>query len=229
MTPLEVFRTYVAVKLHFSDPGYDYVVKKEAVRVTQASLDKRRDKAFFDNVARSLPEKPQVLQFFIANFVDSPDAWIGDLVMGGGYDVYDGWKRRISNIGSEMSYDLNNMRDLLAKENLTWEQALSPARGYPIPFKLYRKKMICPETFVLIDRLSGFCDKMTQSGMTDLIWRDTTFRMHKYSRFLVTITTERYGHLLPEIKSDYGVNPHHANQGAINGYTSRTAQEGRGC
>jgi hypothetical protein len=45
------YKTFIAIKLHFKNEGYDYFVSDGRVRATEASFTKRNDKYFFEKLA----------------------------------------------------------------------------------------------------------------------------------------------------------------------------------
>lgn len=186
MDGFEIYRTYVAVKLHFTSESYDYVEKSGRTRVTQKSFENRRDRVFFDQVAREIP-RGEILPFFVANFSLRPDAWIGDLTsMTDAQTVYREWRKRILTIAESVEYDLRNISEVVVREKgVSWAEVVWPTKGnFPGVMRMKRQGMIFPETFVFLDKefqISERCDTMFSS---DHVWRRERLLLHKYGRFL---------------------------------------------
>ena len=95
MEPFEVYRYYLALRLHFTTDSYDVIEQKGRVRATKNSFFKRKDLLAIRRVAETYSDK-DIVDFLVANFV-SGDRW------GGVFDVeskerYQGWKKRIESI-----------------------------------------------------------------------------------------------------------------------------------
>ena len=65
MTPFEAFSMYIALKNHFTQKRFDYLKYNGKSRMTQKSFDKRKDKIFFQKLAKH----EDVQGFLIANFI----------------------------------------------------------------------------------------------------------------------------------------------------------------
>ena len=79
MNPLECYRMYMAIRLHFHSKSYDYFKYNGKVRASNDSFYKRRDKYRFDHLSRQYNEK-NIMQFFVANF-SSGDKYGGSLTI----------------------------------------------------------------------------------------------------------------------------------------------------
>ena len=95
MEPFEVYRYYLALRLHFTTDNYNVIEQKGRVRATKNSFLKRKDLLSIRRVAETYSDK-DIVDFLVANFV-SGDRW------GGVFDVeskerYQGWKKRIESI-----------------------------------------------------------------------------------------------------------------------------------
>ena len=53
MTGFEVYKMYLALKLHFTSDTYDYFQYGGNAKASQVSFDQRRDKFFFVKLSRS--------------------------------------------------------------------------------------------------------------------------------------------------------------------------------
>jgi hypothetical protein len=109
MAPFEVYRYYLALRLHFTTDSYDVIKQQGRVRATKNSFLKRKDLLSINRVAETYSDK-DIVDFLVANFV-SGDRW------GGVFDVeskerYQGWKKRIdakpSDIGISASHRAMN-------------------------------------------------------------------------------------------------------------------------
>lgn len=185
MDPFEVYKTYVAVKLHFLSPVYDFVESGGRARAVRKSLDKRRDKAFFEKIARTLPPS-HLVPFMVANFVENPNSWIGDLANADdALETFNAWRRRMVDLRGNITYDVRNIQESLVDSGkLGWKDILTDHRGFPEAFRFLRRSMICNETWIFFDRRYGVVQGCSETTRTDPVFSATTFRLDKYSRFL---------------------------------------------
>ena len=75
MTPFESYKTFLAVKNHFTTDNYDYIKYNGKVGARQSSFETRKDKYQF----YKLSKHKDPLKYLVANFVDGDLKWVGDL------------------------------------------------------------------------------------------------------------------------------------------------------
>ena len=106
MSAFEVYKDYVALKNHFTKPDYDYIKYNGHVTVKRASFDKRKDKVFFEKLAKN----PDVHEFLIANFSENPKLWIRDLAYSeDAQSTYNDWKKRQQSLTYNLKQDLGKL------------------------------------------------------------------------------------------------------------------------
>ena len=52
MTPFDVYKTYLALKNHFSKPKYDYIKYAGKTRASIEAFNKRKDKYWYEKLSR---------------------------------------------------------------------------------------------------------------------------------------------------------------------------------
>ena len=68
MMPFETYKTYLAMKQHFTKDKYDYHKYCGRSRASLNSFYKRKDRYFFEKMSRARPDK-EIEDYFLANFV----------------------------------------------------------------------------------------------------------------------------------------------------------------
>ena len=189
MTPFNVYRHYLALRLHFTTDAYDVIKQQGRVRATQQSFLKRRDLLSITRVAESYSDK-DVVEFLVANFI-SGDRW------GGVFNVdarerYLNWKKRVES----MAYTFEKELDLAiihAEKNYIQFMKLFKVvdKQHPPIIKLYLKGAVSIETLVILNKLHNFINKLDVDLKDDLIWPDTSRIIKKYSPFL-SFNKEKY-------------------------------------
>ena len=84
----------------------DYIKYNGHVTVKRASFDKRKDKVFFEKLAKN----PDVHEFLIANFSVNPKLWIRDLAYSEDAQLtYNDWKKRQQSLTYNLKQDLGKL------------------------------------------------------------------------------------------------------------------------
>jgi len=89
----DVFKVYLAIKLHFTTESYDYHKYEGKVNCKLDTFTKRNDRYFFHKLSTRY-NKDDILDFFVSNFLIDSNKWIGNLTRNDGKDVYLDWKKR---------------------------------------------------------------------------------------------------------------------------------------
>ena len=82
MTPIEVYKTYLAFKNHFTKPNYDYFQYCGKSRASKESFNKRKDRYFFERISRQKSDE-EIKHYFLASFIECDDPsrlWIGEII-----------------------------------------------------------------------------------------------------------------------------------------------------
>lgn len=191
--PFDAYKQYLALKNHFTKEKYDYHKYCGKSRATVQSFYKRKDRFWFEKLARNKDDK-EVVDFFISNFITCTDPsklWIGELIREG-EGRYTDWKKR----NQSMSYVFKEeMESILNNENL--DSIFEIKNGHPIILRKYLGGDISIETLVICDRILGF-RKDLDSYLQDPVWETVSMRMKKYSPFL-NIDVFRYKKLLKQL------------------------------
>ena len=99
MTPIEVYKTYLAFKNHFTKEKYDYFKYRGRSKASTAAFHKRKDRYFFERMSRKKTEQ-EIQNFFLANFTQTFDpqgVWIG-LIIDSGEKTYTKWSEQMDNL-----------------------------------------------------------------------------------------------------------------------------------
>ena len=192
MEPFEVYRYYLALRLHFTTDSYDVIEQKGRVRATKNSFLKRRDLLSINRVAETYSDK-DIVNFLVANFV-SGDRW------GGVFDVeakdrYQGWKKRIESISYTFKKEIDKAVTYADKNDTAFDQLFNCNNGqHPPIVKMYLRNDISIETLVILNKLNNFTDQLDLDLKDDLVWPDTSRIIKKYSPFL-EIKKDKYNEI----------------------------------
>lgn len=182
MDAFQVYKYYLALKLHFTTDKYDVIKQKGKVRASRQAFAKRSDLFSINKIAKKFSDE-EVANFLIANFV-SGDRW-GGLFDSEAKDRYLEWKKRIEGLTYNFEKDLNNIQADLELNNLDESKILESSKNtHPYIIKAYLRKVITIETLVIIDKLFKVFDKFDNEVNDDILYPDISRLVKKYDPFL---------------------------------------------
>lgn len=193
MMPVDAYRCYLSLKNHFTKDSYDYHKYCGKSRATVQSFYKRKDRFWFERVARQKSDQ-EVVEFFLSNFITCTDPsklWIGE-IMKEGEERYAQWKKRtqsLSYVFKEETQQLFESRKL--------PEVFDCSRGHPPVLKNFLNGKISLETLVIYDKIFLF-GKNFDKKLKDPVWETVSLKIKKYSPFL-HIDVPRYKKILKEI------------------------------
>lgn len=191
--PVDVYRSYLSLKNHFTKENYDYHKYCGKSRASVQTFYKRRDRFWFEKISRNRNDK-EVVDFFVSNFVSCTDPsklWIGEMIREG-ESRYNEWKKKTQSL----SYIFKNEVESILIEN-SIDSALSTQKGHPIFLKNYLSGNVSIETLIILDKILGFRNKFDKK-LQDPVWQSVSLKMKKYSPFL-SIDVEKFKSILKKI------------------------------
>lgn len=164
--------SYLSLKLHFTQKDFNYFRSRSKASVK--SFEKRRDKYFFNKLAKN--EKYE--EILLSNFVERKTAWIGEILEEDSTQIYKKWLRKMESISYVFEQDVNKLDDTFAKNFAIVDQ-------HPLILKMYLQDEITFETLVI---LSTFIDdtipKWDSQIKENYVWPEIKMKIIKYKPFL---------------------------------------------
>ena len=189
MTPFDVYKSYLALRLHFTTDQYDVIKQQGRVRASKQAFFKRKDLFAIKKISETMKDK-EVVDFLISNFI-SGDRW------GGVFDIeskknYLDWKKRLESISYIFDKEITLIGNKLEKYQLDFSYAFIVKNNeHPLILKMYLSKIVSIETLVILNKLNNFVDKLDVELKDDIMWPDVSRLIIKYSPFL-NINKEKY-------------------------------------
>ena len=190
--PFETYKTYLAMKNHFTKDKYDYHKYCGRSRATLQAFHKRKDRYFFEKMSRARPDK-EIEDYFLANFVtcENPETlWIGEIMQEGDKN-YTQWQKKVQSLSYVFREDIDKLFDRKVDE------VFDCSKGDPHILRSYLGGFTTLETLVICDRIFGYV-KNFDKQLQDPVWETVSRRIKKYTPFL-NINVPRYKKVLKEI------------------------------
>lgn len=176
MEAYEAYKTYVALKNHFTSKTYDYFKYNGRTRASKTTFEKRNDKYFFHKLAK----RKDVVDYLVANFVyaGTTDTWVGDLINNERSDKqYLKMIKTRESLSYLFSQDLDELND-------EFDTNFAVIEGqHPLLLRKYLQGDICIETMVILDDLVHYMKKWNRRITDTVLWPQVYLRCKKYKPF----------------------------------------------
>ena len=197
MQGLDVYRTYLGMKQHFTNPDFDFFKYDGKVKASEKKYQERSDFYFFETLSRKLSDQ-EIKEYLLSSFVASDDpskVWIGDIKRSG-KDCWLAWQKQRQSEQYLVEQDLDRLVVLLEEEGHTFNDLFETMGGHPPLLRLFIKRSISLETLIILDMVLGFM-KQWDKAFKDPLWEMVSFKVRKYKPFL-SINKNKYIKLIKD-------------------------------
>ncbi len=194
MMPFDCYKTYIALKSHFTKDSYDYQrYGNRLPRLKVNSFYKRKDRFFFEKMSRDFPDK-EIEEFFIANFTSKTDpesVYMADIIKNG-RNTYMDWQKRNQSLSYIFKEEVKNIFNKQLVDDV-----FNCSKGHPSILKSYLGGDTSLETMVICDIIFEY-GKNFDKRLNDPVWETVSRKIKKYKPFL-NINVPRYKKILKEV------------------------------
>jgi len=191
----DVYRCYLAMKQHFSNPKFDFFQYDGRVNVKESTYQQRNDFYFFETVARKYTAQ-EIKEFLLATFVNSSNpskVWIGDIKRNG-KENWSIWQKKHQALHYTTEQELNSVLDYMDSTGRTFNDMFMCNGGHPPLLKMHLGKKLSVETLMILDMVLGFT-KAWDKELDDPVWNPLSLKIKKYKPF-VSLSVSSYRELL---------------------------------
>lgn len=189
MSGFEVYKLYLAIKLHFTTDTYNYFTFNGKSRASVQSFEKRKDKYFFKKLGTKFNQE-ELIQYFVSHFVTNENTWIGNITVIANSKIFSEWKRKIQSMSKIFEDDV----DTLLKDN-KFENVFKVVSTHPPLITKYLSNSITIETLVILNQLVRYVKDFDKTITEPLVWPDLKRKVVKYEPFL-SIDKPKYKKIL---------------------------------
>ena len=186
MNGFEIYKVYLAVKLHFTSKNQSYDFHKHGGRTTARleTFTKRRDRYFFHKLSQSYDDTNAV-DYFVSNFVTNTNLWVGDIIGNSGDENYREWSKRIEALHYYYEQDIDYLLERMSANDMSFDDIFTVQNGqHPPILKMVLSKRISIETFVILEDLLSFSKRLNKEISETVLWPKLHDRMERYRPFL---------------------------------------------
>ncbi len=182
MNGFEVYKIYLAVKLHFTSKGRSYDFHRHLGKTTARleTFTKRRDRYFFHKLSKSYNNNT-IVDYFVSNFVTNTNLWVGDIIGKTGDDNYKQWSKKIEALHYYYEQDI----DYILEQDYKFDDLFKSINGqHPPILKMFLSKKINFETVLILDEILSFTKQLNKNINEKVLWPKLYDRMIRYRAFL---------------------------------------------
>jgi len=180
LKPIDGYRVYMAMKLHFTKKNYDFFKNNAKVRIKGEVFDNKNDLECFIKFTSTIP-KNEILHFLIANFVQGNYNLIYNLHTG--FPIYKQWKSKIESLSYNFQNDIEKIISEKEENNISSIFTEEEKGKHPLLFKMYLGSHISTETMCILQKKYGYIEKFDISMKHDIIWFQKKIKIMKYLVF----------------------------------------------
>ena len=193
MTGFEVYKMYLALKLHFTSATYDYFQYGGNAKASQVSFDQRKDKFFFVKLSRKFKDF-ELREFFVANLTAEDKVYPATLVREGAKNYAEYTKRKES-----LSYHFKEDVATLYEMCDMFDDLFKVDGVHPPLLKAHLGGRICIETLTIFNKIFQYIPQFDKTIKDEIVWKPLRNKVVKYEPFL-QVDTGKYKSI---IKAQY--------------------------
>lgn len=174
MTPFEAYKLYLALRMHFTQPKFDYFKYNGKVNADINSFNTRRDKFQFAKLAKH--RDPQSL--IVSNYLTATPKWVGDFLTDESEQHFTDWQRRKESLSYIVSQDLKKLED----DFISFFKVKDGQ--HPKLLTMYKQGKITIETLTILNDILHFFPIWDIRINDPIIWPNIRDKVIKYRPFL---------------------------------------------
>ena len=184
MIPLDVYRTYLSVRNHFTNDNYNFFKFGGKTKASSSAFEKRRDRYIFDKVSKDYKDD-EVALLFVSNFVAKEKFWIGNTLSEESRNIYTMWRKKIQSLSYIFENDVKAIIDEINDREIDFDSVFKIQDGqHPIILRLTLADRVSLESFLILYKILDFFPQFNRRIEETIIWPDYYKKCVKYEPFV---------------------------------------------
>lgn len=173
----ETWSIYMAMKLHFGESNYDaFKFNFKGPRLKESAFQSRRDRYFFEKLARRYIKKKIVIDFFLANILVGNE-WVGNMTD----EAYTLWTSKIQ----RLQYSFKEEMTSVAPHVENFDALLRPQHSQIPLYDLHMMGKISLESLCALDILCNYSGRINKNVIDPMgMYRELTLKVKGYKQFI---------------------------------------------
>lgn len=184
MIPLDVYRTYLSVRNHFTNDNYNFFKFGGKTKASSGAFEKRRDRYIFDKVSKDYKDD-EIALLFVSNFIAKEKFWIGNTLSEESRNIYIMWRKKIQSLSYIFENDVKVIIDEINDREIDFDSVFKIQDGqHPIILRLTLADRISLESFLILNKILDFFPQFNRRIEETIIWPDYYKKCVKYEPFV---------------------------------------------
>ena len=185
-----VYKTYLAVKLHFTSASYDYIKYEGKINAKLDTFTSRNDRYFFHKLSTRF-KQDEILHFFVANFAKDDKKWVKSLLENDGKGNYLEYKKYQDAVGYHFRNDCSSLADWFSSRGVRFNDGFLVSGGqHPPVLRLLIQRKINIQTAIILDSILSYSKNWSKDISERVVWPKIAFKMAKLKGFIKYNETE---------------------------------------
>lgn len=169
---------FLALRTHFTKVKYDYFEMNGKLRATKESYEKRRDRAFFEKLAK-LYNAEELKRFYIANFLQDRH-YATEMLSEEAHGAYYEYEKRRQSLSYVFKNDMERVFENGCKPVFSNNDG-----DYPLLIGMVLSGGITLDSAVILNDFVPYVTKFDKYlGNDDIIWSRIALKLRKYRPFV---------------------------------------------
>ena len=182
MTSYEAYTLYLAIKLHFTTPNYDYFKHNAKVNSSLNAFLKRNDRFFFHKLATKYGDN--LIDYYVSNFANKPKVWVGDLVRADGDTIYNKWRKYNESFSYNFRNDCVCVSNAIIADNVRFDDVFNVVSGqHPRMLRLLLSGKVSIQSVIIFNKILSFVKRWDKEIKETIIWPEKSFKIAKLIPF----------------------------------------------
>ena len=184
MIPLDVYRTYLSVRNHFTNDNYNFFKFGGKTKASSSAFEKRRDRYIFDKVSKDYKDD-EIALLFVSNFIAKEKFWIGNVLSEESRNIYTMWRKKIQSLSYIFENDVKVIIDEINDREIDFDSVFKIQDGqHPIILRLTLADRVSLESFLILNKILDFFPQFNRRIEETIIWPDYYKKCVKYEPFV---------------------------------------------
>lgn len=170
----DIYVYFLALKRHFTT-NYDFFKYNGKIKASLHSFENRKDKFFF----YKLSKRPDAKEFILANVLENPKVWVGDLFEQKNEDIYKQWVKNQQSLGYMFRNDVSKLNQDDPNKDIIVTDG-----QHPRLLKLYLHNEITIETLIILNDLIQFFPHWEKKISDTILFPEINKKCRDYQPFL---------------------------------------------
>lgn len=181
----DAWSIYMAIKLHFGEGSYDaFKFNFKGPRLKESSFVARRDRYFFEKIAKRYQKREEVIAYFVANVLQD-NTWIGSM----SDEVCIEWSGKMQRLAYLFKDELSTLKEI---SNSEFDRLFQTRNGQCPLYQAYHGKRVSLETLTVLDVLCDYTRNISKDASDPLgTLHSVTRLVRQYKPFIVQRMTDK--------------------------------------